>query len=265
MITAEQKGFLMSIVDKLRQDDRIMGIAAGGSYIDGSMDEFSDLDLVIVAGERDYDTLFCDRFSLAESLGELLSVYTGEHIGIPDLLICFYGHPLLHVDMRFVTPEVAKNRTENPVILYQKENFMDHIYSNTPSASPQHGLQWMEDRFWVWIHYLAAKIGRGELFEAMDSLPFIRQRVLAPLLMKQNGKQAMGMRRLEASIPYGFDCLIPTLARYDAADCIRAVRETAALYRELRDASSESLTVPRDKAEAMAMEYLDIIAARIIK
>ncbi|MER7057532.1 MULTISPECIES: hypothetical protein [unclassified Streptomyces] len=26
-------------------------------------------------------------------------------------------------------------------------------------------LQWIEDRFWIWVHYGATKLGRGELFE----------------------------------------------------------------------------------------------------
>ncbi|MBI2206762.1 MAG: hypothetical protein HYU41_23240 [Candidatus Rokubacteria bacterium] len=48
-------------------------------------------------------------------------------------------------------------------------------------------LQWIEDRFWVRMHYIAAKIARGELFEAIDGLVFVRSRVLGPLILSEAG------------------------------------------------------------------------------
>ena len=39
--------FLSHAVPQLAADTRLVGVAVGGSYLDGSMDEWSDLDLVI--------------------------------------------------------------------------------------------------------------------------------------------------------------------------------------------------------------------------
>ena len=53
------------------------------------------------------------------------------------------------------------------------------------ASFPTPDLQWMEDRFWVWVHYGALKIGRGELFETIDFISFLRQNVIGSLaLMK---------------------------------------------------------------------------------
>ena len=40
--------FLRNAVARLREDARLVGVAAGGSYLTGTMDEFSDLDLYLM-------------------------------------------------------------------------------------------------------------------------------------------------------------------------------------------------------------------------
>ncbi|NRS94850.1 hypothetical protein DFH40_002566 [Clostridium beijerinckii] len=44
-----------------------------------------------------------ERIKIAESLGTLLSAFTGEHVGEPRLLICLCEPELLHVDLKFVS------------------------------------------------------------------------------------------------------------------------------------------------------------------
>ena len=39
--------FLKEALPRLQADERIVAVAAGGSFLTGSMDEYSDLDLVI--------------------------------------------------------------------------------------------------------------------------------------------------------------------------------------------------------------------------
>ncbi len=38
--------------------------------------------------------------------------------------------------------------------------------------------------------YVAVKIARGELFEAIDALEFVRARVLGPLILSRGGRTA---------------------------------------------------------------------------
>src|SRR5256885_4988237 len=68
-------------------------------------------------------------------------------------------------------------------------------------ALPISQVQWIEDRFWVWVHYIAVKIARGELFEAIDALEFVRARVLGPLILSEAGGQPNGVRRVEQTAP----------------------------------------------------------------
>jgi predicted nucleotidyltransferase len=105
----------------LRRHPALVGVAAGGSFATGRMDEFSDLDLVVVAHPSSWPGVLDQRRALAASLGPLLVSFTGEHVGEPRLLICLYGPPLTHVDLKFVAPADLRVRVEDPVLLWDRD------------------------------------------------------------------------------------------------------------------------------------------------
>ncbi len=73
-----------------------------GIVVMGSMDEFSDIDLVLVIDPPTIDDVMHERTMIASRLGRLVAAFTGEHVGEPRLLICLYDDPVLHVDFKFV-------------------------------------------------------------------------------------------------------------------------------------------------------------------
>jgi predicted nucleotidyltransferase len=253
--------FLISSVDVLARDARILGIAAGGSFLANAMDEFSDLDLLVATEPGDHGAVMADRRRIAESLGPLLAAFTGEHVGEPRLLICLYdGVPPLHVDLKFVAlPDIAE-RVEDPAVLWERDGRLSRALEAGTAVYPLPNLQWIEDRFWVWIHYAAAKVGRGEIFEVLDGLSFLRTTVLGPLALVRSGARPAGVRKLEMLAPAHVDRLRTTVAAYDAADCVRALRACVDSYRALR---SEGGTIEfRTAAEAAAMQYLSNVEDR---
>lgn len=255
-------GFLRSAVDRLKQDSRLVGVAAGGSYLTQTIDEFSDLDLVIAIEPASYQTVLAARNEIAASIGPLLAAFTGEHVGEPRLLICLYGPPLLHVDLKFISLADAANRVEDPAVLWERDGGLSAALRAGTPRYPQPDLQWIEDRFWIWIHYGAAKIGRGELFEAIGFLAYLRAEVLGPLSLLVSGERPSGVRKLEFAAPNLARQMQATVSAYDAGMCAAALRATADMYRELRArlVSKELKFNPR--AEEAAMEYLADIQAR---
>jgi hypothetical protein len=127
------------------------------------------------------------------------------------------------------------------------------------AAYPSPDLQWIEDRFWVWIHYGAAKIGRGELFEAVDFIGYLRKLVLGPLALQRDGARPDGVRRVEELPPDVVSALLATVATYDPSSCHRALSATIALYRDLRAALAPPSLVQHPAAEAASVAYLDAI------
>jgi hypothetical protein len=172
--------FLMRVVDRLSKDELIVGVAAGGSFITNSMDEFSDLDLIIAGEPAHYAEVNLERMHVAASLGKLLAAFTGEHVGEPRVLICLYEAPLLHVDLKFVSLDDLATRVEDPCVLWERDGRLSSALANGKAEYPARSPQWVEDRFWIWVHYAVTKIARGELFEAIDFLSFLPVKFLCP-------------------------------------------------------------------------------------
>ncbi|WP_394834652.1 nucleotidyltransferase domain-containing protein [Pendulispora rubella] len=247
------------IIAELSKDSRIAGVAAGGSWLTG-MDEYSDVDLVVAVYPESEAAVSRERFEIAKRCGPLLTAFTGEHVGEPRLLICLYGSPLLHVDLKFAAlSDLGASRVEDPAILWQRNDDVSRAMGGVRAQYPQPDLQWIEDRFWIWVHYGALKIGRGELFEAIDFIGYLRQQVLGPLLLLRAGKRPTGVRRIEQASPEASAALAKTLCHHDRASCGKALRAAIDLYRELRRGRS---VVVRDAAEIAAVEYLDAVVSR---
>lgn len=251
--------FAESCVEILKQDNRICGIAAGGSWIDDNMDEYSDIDFVIVVEAEDFPNVMKERKEIAEKLGDLLASFTGEHVGEPRLIVCLYDNPLLHVDLKFVALPDISERIENPVILWEKDDLLSKTLTKSQASFPLPDMQWIEDRFWIWTHYLATKIGRGELFELIEGISFIRVSVLGPLVKVRNGQLPRGMRYIEKEAADEVPRFLDTLAKHNKKDCIKALESAVQFYIELRDDIDNKDITKNTKAETAALQYFNQI------
>lgn len=137
----------------LSADPRIHALLAGGSLVHGGMDEFSDLDLVLVVEERSRAEVLASRTEIARRLGPLLAAFTGEHVGEPRLLICPCGPGPLHIDLGFVTMPDLDRLVERPVVLWSRDaaavaRRLDRAEISWPNMDPD----WFEARAWIWLH-----------------------------------------------------------------------------------------------------------------
>ncbi|MCE3201243.1 nucleotidyltransferase domain-containing protein [Paenibacillus sonchi] len=246
--------FIEQALEHVRQDQRLIGLLAGGSMMYGEMDEYSDLDLIIVYKPAFRSEIMQQRLLIAEKLGNLLSAFTGEHVGEPRLLICLYGPTPLHVDLKFVQLEELESRIENPLILWERGSDITRIISKTSPFLPSPHPQWIEDRFWVWVHYCATKLGRGELFELIDTLTFMRNVVLGPLVLICNGHPPRGVRKLEKYALKELEELKGTIPIHSFDSCYHALKNTIKMYQRLRQVSEIS---PRKEAERVSIEFLE--------
>jgi predicted nucleotidyltransferase len=258
MIDSTQRALVDRVVAGLQADERIVGVAMAGSYATGGMDEYSDLDFVIAVDPDAYDAVLADRMRLVAGFGALLSAFTGEHVHEPRLIICLYADPLLHADFKFVAlPDLAK-RVDEPVVLWERGGRLSAVLADSGAVYPPVDEQWLEDRFWTWVHYTAAKIGRGELFDALGALDYLRGVVLGPLALQRNGFTPNGVRRLEQRLPEFAARLRGVVAGHDRASIGAALRTAIDLYRELRPPTIDR----RSAAEAAACAYADAVLPR---
>lgn len=226
--------FLEKVHAAVAGDPRLVALL-GGSYIHGGFDQYSDLDFVIVCDDEKYEDVMATRLPFAQGIGGLLSAFTGEHVGEPRLLICLYGPELLHVDLKFVTSADLDRCVERPAVLFARdpERLQARLDAATiawPNASPD----WFERRAWIWLHYGATKLARGELFEAIGMLGFFREQVLGPLLHRRAGLPQRGVRRIESMSQQASEQLAATVATHDPTSVRAALLAAIALYVELR-------------------------------
>ena len=258
-----QKLFAAKVSDIVKTDDSVIGLAAAGSWISNELDEFCDLDLIVITKEK----ISADRNkmqSYAEKFGNLISAFTGEHVGEPRVLICLYDDPLLHVDIKFLTLPELIDRVEDPVILFERDNQLSGMMKTSIAEWPQRSHQWIEDRFWTWIHYAALKLGRGEYLETLGVLNDLRTMVLSPLILEKNKKPARGLRKVEKYLAAAdLEALKSTVAEYNIPSIIKSIENAIALYRQLRMDLFQPGTLLQSKAEERAVGYFENIKPRV--
>lgn len=237
-------------------DERILAVTEGGSAVAGEVDEFSDVDVLIVCSDEGQESLLGEAKEFAAELGPLLSSFTGEHVGEPRLLICLYGPPLLHVDLKFISRGDLDERLEDGIVVWERKPGLVAAAATTPAKWPAPDAQWIEDRFWPWVHYIAAKIGRGELFECVFGFAYLRDVVFGPMLAAQAGRRPQGARRLELYAGDALPLLERTLANRTRASCFNALHASIDLYRRLRKEAQALGLIHRADAEAAVLDYL---------
>lgn len=250
-----QKQFIEHAIQIVKADSQVLGLAVAGSYINNEMDDYSDVDLVLITADKIApDIVRMEAY--AKSFGAYLHGFTGEHVGDPRLLICLYDAPLLHVDIKFLTLAEFEHRVENPVIVFDREHALATVLRNTTADWPGVDYQWLEDRFWTWVHYATLKLGRGEHFEVLDFLAFVRNTVTAPLLQIKHGNLPRGLRKVEFNIDgTDLDTLASTVAQYSPQSLFRALENTIELYRDLRAELFPPSMTKRTNVEEEVIKY----------
>ena len=257
-----QVEFANSAKNILEQDDNVIGLAVAGSWLTNEIDEFSDLDLILVTQQK----VSSDKnlmLDYAKRLGDFLSGFTGEHVGEPRVLICLYNNPLLHVDIKFVTLDEFHTRIETPVLLIDRNGQLENAISNSQAKFPYPDFQWIEDRFWTWVHYALLKIGRGEYLEAFDFFGFLRMVVLGPLLHIKNDNLPRGVRKVEMDLDSdNLAKLILTIPTYDRQSLLDSLRNAVSLYRQLRTELFDSKVNLQNDTDKEVMNYFEEIENR---
>ena len=260
-LTQFHTSFLEQVRHAVASDNRLNALLIGGSYIHGGFDEHSDLDFVIVVHEESYADVMATRLTFAKALPDFVSAFTGEHVGEPRLLICLYGPPLLHVDLKFVLTSDLDHQIERRELLFAREpSEIGARIQAGEVAWPNLPADWFEARVWIWLHYAATKLARGELYEAIGMLAYFREQVLGPLFYRRAGKNQRGVRRLEALRLDTHGRLVATLAQHDALSIKHAIEASIDIYLDLR--SDDPPLQPTNKMPELLRDFIQHATSR---
>ncbi|MFD0337362.1 hypothetical protein ACFVH0_01505 [Streptomyces sp. NPDC127117] len=155
------------------------------------------------------------------------------------------------MDFKFVRAADFALRTEDPEIRRGRGGTLATALTRLPPSTAPFNRQWIEDRFRVWVHYGATKLGRGELFETIGFLVLLRGTVLGPLVALKAGADPHGVRHLENIAPEQARGLQTTLCGHDRREAGQALLAAVELYRRWSPgtwASHGSRCAPKNSA-----------------
>ena len=75
--------------------------------------------------------------ALAERLGPLLGWFAADHVGAPELLVCLYGPPLRHVDLKFVPLSRAREAGRGRSGALGSSGEIAAVFAATPAVWPE--------------------------------------------------------------------------------------------------------------------------------
>lgn len=169
-------------------------VAVTGSVARGSVDRYSDLDLVVVvAPGEDHAVVAGDVEGALAGLGEPLAGFRATHLGRPGLVVAYVelDGRVVKVDVD-VRPATATVDAPEAVTVHGESR-------TTTTEGPDLDDLLVRAAGWTWFTH--AKIMRGEYLTAARAIDFTREHALLPMLLHLLGLPQDGHRHVEARLP----------------------------------------------------------------
>lgn len=212
---------------------------------------------MILCQDNQLSNLIKRKEEFTEKIGELLSISTGDHLAVKNLLICLYDKPLMHIDLKFLEKDELPLRTEDPVILWQRDSLFSKLLTLSRPHIDEADIQFIENHFWIWLHYACSKLERGEVFEVVFQTGFLRI-AIATLYYHSYNISPRGVRRFEQLMPNEIAAFSKTVPTYTYDSCHNALCHLVDLYVSIRNSAKlKGVIDPNTKAEKAVSTYLD--------
>lgn len=222
--------FLETALPFLQSDTRIRGI------VQARVAPASDFELILVSDADGLPGLKNEAGRIAERMGRLLVSFRDQ-----NARICLYEEPLIGLRLRFVSAMELEEESAGEV-LWERDGSLSRMRAAPAKDFPSLDLQWMEDRFWVWVHSAALKLSRGELFGSLEILGLLHSRILGPLLKEmKGGTEPSSQSTLEAAT---------------IRQSVQSLKAAARHYLELREMLAPENLRRHRRAEMAAMRFL---------
>lgn len=238
-----------------------IAVAVGGSWLGprptgevGEFDGDSDLDVYVFCETMPSEDQWQDFVSGVGDVQAAVYVRTGYGM-------ILYKDCLHKVDFRFALPELLEKPWEAPEIIWQRDSRVaDVLAGHVPDPdnydNPVASLDWINSVFWPSVVTINDRIESGRLFQAIEDLNSLRERVLGPFLAIVESVPYRGVRRLETRFPERVNLVADTVCGYDAAACSRALSAAVRCYDELTGMISDGQAPSRAIADSVRNSLL---------
>jgi len=240
-------------------DQGVLGMLIGGSFAAGDADNYSDLDIQLVVRDGQVEKFVPKLRAMADEVGPVVAAFFAEHIGLPHMLIVLY-EDLVHADFEPIQISEIGSRNAGlaTYLLWERDHGLSAALGAKYEEDQSTELAWLEDRIWTWSWYVQTKILRGELYEAIGGLQYIRDRVLFRLLAMHREERPSSARRAESRVGPWTEKFAATVPRLTQESTMNALKSSIHLYVELSDPLQKKLSLaPADQARTVVLYALE--------
>ncbi|MGO9455153.1 MAG: aminoglycoside 6-adenylyltransferase [Candidatus Binataceae bacterium] len=256
----EHRRLITRAVERFAADNRVAGILLGGSLATGTPDFFSDIDLYIVVEDSHYESLFAERDAIVDSIGRVLFRYLGDHMPHGDHQVIVWYEGPVHTDLIFQKRSETQPhwKWRKSAVLKDSDGSMARLKlasaDLSPPAADWEQLRILNQKFWGWVAYTFGKIARGELWEAFDNLPWIRNEALLVMLAWVQQAPFEGHRRLERKLDGRLaEMFAATLCSLEPDSLYAALIAEVRIFRELRAELCRRMDQTLDEANELEL------------
>jgi predicted nucleotidyltransferase len=250
--------FLERFVAACEADQRVVAAFLGGSYVQGTADAYSDLDLSLITTDAAYEEFLAGREAFVRLLGEPVFL---EDFDLPKIVF-------------FIFPDGTEGE-----LWFGSESHLDHIYSGpyrvlldkkgllAGAVFPEHQpaqaeqierLRRLITWFWHDLSHFITALGRGQLWWAHGQLEALRLYCMNLARLRENfsdpGVGNEGYFKLEQALPAAR--LSPLQATYcplEPGAMLQAVLAIVRFYQELASllAGAHGIAYPAELERVM--------------
>lgn len=182
--------------------DSSIGIVVQGSIATNMLDEYSDIDLLIVLD--DIEKLHQSISGLEPYLlnkYRILASFTANHINRENLFVFYLkkSKMILKLDIQ-IEKDLLFDCEQSNKYLIIRDSY--NIKKSVVEIKEIIDYNILYKKFSVWLWYIFYLIERGEYFQAARSIDFSRENALLPIIRHINGLSNFdGHRRIELLLP----------------------------------------------------------------
>ncbi|MBC8374661.1 MAG: nucleotidyltransferase domain-containing protein [FCB group bacterium] len=228
---------LHTLTDHFSRVKGIYGILVSGSVATGNVDEYSDLDLLVVVSYEELQNVWQDRYDHESTVGkiffriDLVDVY-------PTSAVAFLEDGRkIHITYKAVTELTVEAEYTSAITLLNNDSRIDDWLLKCRQITISYDFARLAENdrsFWFWLLQGTAKVGRGEYWAAYDTLNTLRE-ICIEAHAALNKKPFQSYRRIEDRWKESdISKLSRTVPKINQGEISKAYSMIISLYSELR-------------------------------
>lgn len=263
----ERKQILDNLVRELDADPAVAGVMFAGSTSEGFRDDYSDIDLIVIAQPEDFSTVVKRWVGHIESNLPVIRRFHGlEHER--KIIYCFLLEGFLELDVLFESLTTLSSRSRRKIVFDRTGRMSEILQSSPPELEPVPLFAYAKacmDSIWYHVTHTITALHRGHNWKALYEVDQIRSRAFS-LFGLLKGLDVEDYAEVDHLPAETLADLEKTLVHDTSKGAIFAALELAlgCFFEAAREVAAENGSEAPDGMEALLKKYLEEVKAGVL-